>query len=61
MQQFINKFKGKINGVLSGIDRRVFRGALRGLNYGFWDPKIESLVANGMEQYLWQNEILFNN
>ena len=61
MQQFINKFKDKINGVLSGFDRLVFRGTLRRLNFGYWDPKIESVVAKGMEQYLWQNEILFKN
>jgi hypothetical protein len=61
MQQFSNKYQDQINGTLSGFDRLVFRGTLRRLNYGFWDPKIESVVANGMEQYMWQNEILFKN
>ena len=32
MQQFINKYREQINGVVSGFDRLVFRGSLRGLN-----------------------------
>ena len=37
----------------------MFRGSLRRLNYGYWDQDLQSLVAQGMEQYLWQNHILF--
>ena len=59
MQDFISKYRDKINGVVSGFDRLVFRGSLRRLNFGYWDPKLESLVGQGMEQYLWQNKILF--
>lgn len=61
MQEFINKFWDRINGVLSGFDRLVFRGTLRRLNFGYRDPKLESVVAQGMEQYLWQNKILFKD
>jgi hypothetical protein len=61
MQQFINKYRDQINGVLSGFDRLVFRGSLRRLNYGWWDEKLNAVVARGMEQYLWQNEVLFKN
>jgi hypothetical protein len=48
MQQFIAKFKDQITGVISGFDRLIFRGVLRRLVY-----------SQGMEQYLWQNQILF--
>ncbi len=41
MQEFINKFRDQINGVLSGFDRLVFRGTLRRLNYGYWDQKLD--------------------
>ena len=61
MQEFINKYGDEINGTLSGFDRLVFRGALRRLEYGYWDEKLESFVAQGMEQYLWQNKILFKD
>jgi hypothetical protein len=61
MQEFINKYRDQINGTLSGFDRLVFRGSLRRLNYGYWDKKLESMVAQGMEQYLWQNKILFKD
>ena len=59
MQEFINKYRDQINGVLSGFDRLVFRGSLRRLNYGYWDQKLGAVVAQGMEQYLWQNQVLF--
>jgi hypothetical protein len=58
MQEFINKYRDQINGTLSGFDRLVSRGSLRRLNYGYWDLDLQSLVAQGMEQYLWQNHIL---
>jgi hypothetical protein len=61
MQQFIDKYRDHINGVLSGFDRLVFRGSLRRLNYGYWDKKLDAFVAQGMEQYLWQNKILFKD
>ena len=61
MQHFIDKYRDQINGVLSGFDRLVFRGSLRGLNYGYWDPHLQAAVALGMEQYLWHNQILFKH
>src|SRR5215210_817301 len=61
MQKFINKYRDHINGVLSGFDRLVFRGSLRRLNYGYWNEKLDAFVAQGMEQYLWQNKILFKD
>ena len=50
MQQFIAKFKNKLAGVICGFDRLVFRGVLRRLAY-----------RKGMEEYLWQNQILFKD
>jgi len=61
MQEFINKCRDEIQGTLSGFDRLVLRGSLRRLNYGYWDESLQSLVAQGMEQYLWQNHILFKD
>jgi hypothetical protein len=61
MKQFIEKYEGQLNGVLTGFDRLVFRGSLRRLNYGKWSPELEAFVAIGMEQYLSQNSILMKN
>ena len=61
MQEFINKYRDQINGTLSGFDRLVFRGSLWRLNYGYWDQDLQSVVAQGMEPYLWQNHILFKD
>ena len=61
MQEFINKYRDHINGVLSGFDRLVFRGSLRRLNYGYWNEQLNGFVAQGMEQYLWENKILFKD
>jgi len=61
MQHFTNKYRDQINGTLSGFDRLVLRGSLRRLNYGYWDQGLQALVAQGMEQYLWQNHILFKD
>jgi len=61
VQEFINKYRDQINGMLSGFDRLVFRGSLRRLNYGWWDQNLQSVVAQGMEQYLWQNHVLFKD
>ena len=61
MQRFIEKYREQINGALSGFDRLVFRGSLRRLNYGYYEPGLKAMVAKGMEEYLWQNKILFNS
>ena len=61
MQRFIEKYRERINGALSGFDRLVFRGSLRRLNYGYYEPGLKAMVARGMEEYLWQNKILFNS
>ena len=47
MQKFIAKFADLIQGVLSGADRLVFRGSLRGIQYRF-----------GLMGYLWHKQIL---
>lgn len=61
MQEFVNKYRDQINGVLSGFDRLVFRGSLRWLNYSYWDPKLGAVVAQGMEQYLCHNQVRFKD
>jgi hypothetical protein len=61
MKQFIEKYKDEIIGVVSGFDRLILRGSLRRLNYGRWDPQLSAVVARGMEEYLWQNGILFKD
>src|ERR1043166_6354326 len=61
MQQFSEKYREQIAGVLTGFDRLVLRGSLRRLNYGWWDSQLQAPVAKGMEEYLWQNEILFKD
>jgi hypothetical protein len=61
MQESTNKYRDRINGTLSGFHRLVFRGPPRRLNCGYWDREWQSLVAQGMEQYLWQNHILFKD
>lgn len=50
MHQFIAKFRAKIAGVISGFDRLVLRGILRRVAY-----------SQGMEEYLWQNHVLFKD
>jgi hypothetical protein len=50
MDQFTAKYCEQIQGVLSGFDRLVLRGSPRRLSY-----------AQGMEEYLWQNRILFKD
>lgn len=50
MHQFIAKFRDKIAGMVSGFDRLVLRGILRRLAY-----------SKGMEEYLWQNQVLFKD
>jgi hypothetical protein len=61
MEKFINKYREQMHGTLSGFDRLVFRGSLRRLNYGRWDRNLQSMVAQGMEQYLCSNHILFKD
>lgn len=61
MQQFIEKYRDQIVGTLSGFDRLVVRGSVRRLNYGSWDSGLGAMVARGMEEYLWQNKILFKD
>ena len=46
MRSFTVKYSGKIQGVLSGFDRLVFRGSLRKIAYPF-----------GMNGYLWANQV----
>jgi len=50
MDQFIAKFKNEIMGAISGFDRLVFRATPRRLMY-----------SKGMEEYLWQSEVLFKD
>ena len=61
MQQFIEKYREQINGALSGFDRLVFRGSLRRLNYGYYEPGLKAMVAKGMEECRCQNKILFKD
>jgi len=52
MQQFIEKYRDQITGVLSGFDRLVFRGTLRRLNYGGAGDGAISLAEPGFVQGL---------
>src|SRR5580700_9850334 len=61
MQQFIEKYRDEISGTLSGHDRLILRGSLGRLNYGPWSSQLGAGIAQGMEQYLWQNKILFKD
>jgi hypothetical protein len=47
MRQFIEKYRERINGVLTGFDRLVFRGSLRRLNFARYDKGLNAMVANG--------------
>ncbi len=58
MQQFIEKYREEILGSLSGFDRLVFRAAPRRLQQSYWDAGRQIRVAKGMQEYLWQNEII---
>jgi hypothetical protein len=61
MQQFIEKYGDQITGVLSGLDRLVFRAAPRRLNFGYFDKNLKAFVARGMQEYCWQNKLLFKD
>lgn len=50
MHQFIAKYRDQIQGVTAGFDRVVFRGSLRRICF-----------QRGMEEYLWQNKVLFKD
>lgn len=50
MKEFIAKYGSQLRGVLSGWDRLVFRGTLRGLCF-----------VDGMMQYLWGEQILLKD
>jgi hypothetical protein len=50
MHEFIAKHHDKITGTLSGFDRLVFRGTLRSIAH-----------KEGMDRYLWTNEVLLKN
>ena len=50
MLTFAAEYSDKIQGVLSGFDRLIFRGSLRRIAYTF-----------GMNSYLWANQILLKN
>ena len=50
MQQFISRFQDRIQGVVSGFDRLLFRASIRKLNH-----------AHGMEVYLYMNNVLFKD
>ena len=44
-----------------GLDRLVFRSAPRRLNFGYFDKNLKAFVARGMEEYCWQNKLLFKD
>jgi hypothetical protein len=50
MQEFTAKYADKIQGVLSGFDRLIFRGSLRKIAY-----------ESGMQGYLWANKVLLKD
>ncbi len=50
MNQFIAKYRSQIRGTLSRFDRLVLRGSLPRISY-----------QKGMEEYLWQNKVLFKD
>jgi len=55
------KYREEILGTLSGFDRLVLRASPRRLNTLKWDPIRKMMVAEGMEEYFWQNEFLFKD
>jgi hypothetical protein len=50
MQAFTAKYSDKIQGVLSGFDRLIFRGYLRKIGY-----------TVGLNSYLWANDVLLKD
>jgi hypothetical protein len=61
MQEFIAKYRDEIQGQMTGFDRLVLTGALPRLDVSCWLPQLKALRATAMEQYCWQNGILFKN
>jgi hypothetical protein len=61
MHKFIEKFGDKILGTLSGFDRLVFRATPRRLNMFYRDHSRGILVAKGMQEYFWQNNLHFKD
>ncbi len=61
MQQFIEKFGDRISAPLSGFDRLVLRASPRRLNISYYDHERGIVVAKGMQEYLYQNHILFKD
>lgn len=60
MYKFLERYHDQILGVLSGFDRVVFHGTIRRLHEGFYNNRREK-VARGMQEYLWENGILFKD
>lgn len=50
MDEFIATYREQVDGVLSGLDRIVFRGTLRQIAYPF-----------GLQGYLWANQVLLKD
>ena len=50
MQSFTAKYSDKVQGVLSGFDRLIFRGSLRKIAYTI-----------GLNGYLWANPVLLKD
>ena len=46
---------------MRGFDPLVFQGSLRRPNYGCPDRERGVFVAQGMEEYCWQNQIVFKD
>ena len=59
MKQFNEKYRQEILGTLCGFDRLVFRAQPRRLNSLKWDAERKVMVAKGMEEYFWQNQMPF--
>jgi hypothetical protein len=39
----------------------VFRATPRRLNVSYFDKNLKAFVARGMEEYCWQNKLLFKD
>jgi hypothetical protein len=61
MEKFTAKYQDQILGKVSGFDRLILRGSVGRLNRGMWIPSKGVMRATGMEEYLWQNKILFKD
>jgi hypothetical protein len=61
MHQFLERYHDEVLGVVSGFDRLVFHGTIRRLHYGYRNRQSGTKISRGMEEYLWENHILFKN